>query len=95
MTPKELKMICRRISHVTEYADEEGTCPWSYVQRTLDGRFEAITTEIIRGIQPGESDFAQDFSLGVFQSENEAIHRLWRWRYHYEDHRQLRFDFRG
>jgi hypothetical protein len=54
----EFRMLTRRIAAVVEYFDDEGT-PWSYVQRTGDGRFEAITTLV-------QGDEACELSLGFF-----------------------------
>ena len=70
----ELKMLKRRIVCVIQYFDEECEIPWDFVQRTLDSRFEAVVTHLVRYLHPcNKGEEALEYSLGVFASCDEAI----------------------
>ncbi|PWT76497.1 MAG: hypothetical protein C5B60_04110 [Chloroflexi bacterium] len=73
----ELDLLKRRIVCVISYFDEESELPWDYVERTNDGRFEAIVTGLFDGIRSAEDNMAKPISLGVFATKKEAIHAIW------------------
>ena len=74
MSRKEIKFYQRRITIVVSYFDEGNEIPWHYVQRTGDGRFEAIAAQIL-------DDEMKERSLGVFATQQVALMTLYRYRH--------------
>lgn len=66
----------RRIVLVLQYFDEERDVPWNFVERSGDGRFEAIVTLLIDS-HDGEPNEARQHSLGVFDTCDTAIKTLY------------------
>lgn len=76
----EFRMLARNIVHVVSYFDEEGECPWDYVER-CHGRFQAFTTVLTWSIEDN-CEMAEPISLGVFddvKAATAAISRYDRW----------------
>lgn len=71
----EYKLWTRRIKAVLEWHDPmEQDFPWSYVERTGDGRYELFTCVLLKD---GESDFrAEPVSLGLVTTPAEAQRTL-------------------
>jgi hypothetical protein len=65
----EVDLFKRRIVAVVSYFDEEHEVPWKYVQRTGDGRFEAIAT-VITG------NTCSPCSAGIFADHTDAVKAL-------------------
>lgn len=72
--PSELDMLKARIVAVYDYFDEEREIPVNYIQRTGDGRFEAIATHLLDLGDVGE---AREHSVGLFATVEEAQKALW------------------
>ena len=76
----EPKMLKRRIVCVIQYFDEEREIPWDFVRRTLDGRFDAVVTHLVRYLHPrNKGEEALEHSLGIFASRDEAIKAIHRY----------------
>jgi hypothetical protein len=71
----EINLFKRRIVAVVSYFDEEGELPWDYVQRTGDGRFEAITTLLVASAD-GVPDHCSLHSVGIFAGRDDAVKAL-------------------
>jgi hypothetical protein len=69
-----------RITCVIEFFDDEREIPWHYVMRGDGGTFEAIVTELFDGITSDADNQARDRVLGVFETEQEAIKAIWKYR---------------
>jgi hypothetical protein len=69
----EIDLFKRRIVEVLTYFDEECELPWDYVQRTGDGRFEAIATHIVTG---DNGDDCSLHSVGIFTTRADAVNAL-------------------
>jgi hypothetical protein len=65
----DARMYKRRIVCVLSWFDEEHDCPWDYIQRSGDGRFEAIATHVL-------DDAAHERLIGCFDTEAEAVKAL-------------------
>jgi hypothetical protein len=72
----EMRLLMRKIVRVIEWHDPaEKDFPWSYVERSGDGRFELFTTVFTTAaFTPGETyDWgAEPISLGMVASPKEA-----------------------
>jgi hypothetical protein len=73
MTSSELELWKRSIVRVLSYWDEERECPWNYIRRTGDGRFEAIATHCFDYLRERESEDeprgkCKERSLGAFET---------------------------
>jgi len=69
----EIDLFKRRIVAVLTYFDEECDLPWDYVQRTGDGRFEAMVTVLMDG--PYGEHWAPR-SVGIFTTRDDAMKAL-------------------
>jgi hypothetical protein len=66
----ELRLLMRKIVRVLEWHDAvEQDFPWSYVERTGDGRFELFTTVIVHD---GTYECAEPISLGMVAHPKQA-----------------------
>jgi hypothetical protein len=66
----ELRLLMRKIVRVLEWHDAvEQDFPWSWVERTGDGRFELFTTAIVPG---ATHDYAEPISLGMVVNPKQA-----------------------
>ena len=71
----EIDLFKRRIVEVLTYFDEGHELPWDYVQRTGDGRFEAITTLLVASAE-GVPDHCSLCSIGIFTDRDDAVKAL-------------------
>jgi hypothetical protein len=71
----EINLFKRRIVEVVSYFDEDCELPWDYVQRTGDGRFEAIATLLVTSAD-GTPDHCSLHSVGIFAERGEAVKAL-------------------
>jgi hypothetical protein len=69
----EIDLFKRRLVAVLSYFDEECDLPWDYVQRTGDGRFEAIATLVVTGT---DGDDCSLHSVGIFAARDDAVRAL-------------------
>jgi hypothetical protein len=80
-TEREIKLLERRKVHVVGWYDREVGIPSSWVERTGDGRFEAVVLCLVERAQasalertrPDEDNEAHEHSLGIFDSVEAAI----------------------
>jgi hypothetical protein len=71
----EINLFKRRIVEVVSYFDEDCELPWDYVQRTGDGRFEAIATLLVTSAD-GTPDHCSLHSVGIFAEVADAVKAL-------------------
>jgi len=60
------RMFRRRLVFIEDWFDDEHELPWNWVQRSGDGRFEAIACHLV-------NDAMVETSLGVFDSAKAAV----------------------
>lgn len=60
------RFFMRRVVFVEDWFDDDHELPWNFIQRTGDGRFEAIASHIV-------DEAMEETSLGIFDEASEAL----------------------
>ena len=73
---KEADLFKRRIVVVLDYFDDENEIPWDYIQRSGDGKFEAIASHLIDDLYDQSRCVCREHSVGIFDTAKEAVKAL-------------------
>lgn len=72
----EADLFKRRIVCVLDYFDDENEIPWDYIQRSGEGKFEAIASHLLDDLYDQSRCVCRERSVGIFDTVEAAVKAL-------------------